>query len=145
MKKRWWNVIWRAVDLIIGGIFIYAGVLKIWDPVQFARDIDNYHIVPWPIAVSFAFYLPWLEVACGLALLVRRVYAGALSILIFSLAVFIGASIAAKARGIDISCGCFGHLSEKVSFGWHLALDLVVFAVTVFLWMANAARQRPAL
>ena len=40
------NFIWRVVDLIIAAIFIYAGVLKALDPVQFAHDIDHYKILP---------------------------------------------------------------------------------------------------
>ena len=32
----------RLVGIIIGGLFIYAGVVKIIEPVEFARDIDNY-------------------------------------------------------------------------------------------------------
>ena len=75
------NVLWRAVEFIIGGIFIYAGIVKAMDPLQFAIDIDNYKILPWGIGMRLAFYLPWLEILCGLALIVRRLYAGALSIL----------------------------------------------------------------
>ena len=37
---------WRIVALIIGGIFIYAGVLKAMDPDGLANDIDNYKILP---------------------------------------------------------------------------------------------------
>src|SRR3954454_8692521 len=38
---------WRIVDLILGGLFIYAGVIKALDPVQFANNIDNYKTLPW--------------------------------------------------------------------------------------------------
>ncbi len=72
---------WRIVDVIVAGIFIYAGAIKALDPVQFASDIDNYKIVPWPVSVVLAFYLPWLEIFCGFALVVRLLYRGALSIL----------------------------------------------------------------
>jgi hypothetical protein len=58
--------VWRIIDVIIGGIFIYAGAIKVLDPVQFATDIDNYKILPWMISVGLAFYLPWLEILCGL-------------------------------------------------------------------------------
>ena len=75
------SFVWRIVDLIIAAIFIYAGVLKVLDPVQFAHDIDHYQILPWSMAVGLAFYLPWLEIFCGLALTFRLFYRGALSIL----------------------------------------------------------------
>ena len=62
------NFLWRILDFVLAGIFIYAGALKAFDPVQFASDIDNYKILPWPVSVALAFYLPWLEIFCGLGL-----------------------------------------------------------------------------
>src|SRR5437870_10273190 len=99
------STLWRMVDLIIAGIFIYAGAIKALDPVQFASDIDNYKILPWPISVALAFYLPWVEIFCALGLVFRFCYRGALSILMVSIVVFTSATIAAKIRGLDITCG----------------------------------------
>ena len=125
--------VWRIIDLIIGGIFIYAGAIKVLDPVQFANDIDNYKILPWTIGVGLAFYLPWLEILCGLALILRRLYLGGLSILTALVVVFLVATIAAKARGLDITCGCFGHASQNWSFSSHLALDLAILGALLAL------------
>src|SRR5439155_79986 len=100
--------VWRIVDVIVGGVFIYAGAIKVLDPVQFANDIDNYKILPWMIAVGLAFYLPWLEMLCGLALILRRLYLGGLSILTALISVFLVVTIAAKVRGLDTTCGWFG-------------------------------------
>ncbi len=93
--------VWRIVDLVVAGIFIIAGLTKIFDldhviadiqhlrlgnllidlqsirladPAGFANNIDNYKILPWTIGVGLAFYLPWLEIFCGVALIVRRLY-----------------------------------------------------------------------
>jgi uncharacterized membrane protein YphA (DoxX/SURF4 family) len=128
------NILWRIVAIIIGALFVYAGVLKVWDPVRFAGDIENYHVLPWSVNVRLAFYLPWLEIICGLALIFRRLYSGALALLLVLLLVFLGVSIAAKARGIDITCGCFGHVSDQLSFAWHLVLDFAILAAVVALW-----------
>jgi putative oxidoreductase len=125
--------VWRIVDVIIGGIFIYAGAIKVLDPVQFAIDIDNYKILPWTISVGLAFYLPWLEMFCGLALILRRLYLGGLSIFTALVAVFLVATIAAKVRGLDITCGCFGHASQNWNFPTHLALDLAILGVLLAL------------
>jgi putative oxidoreductase len=118
----------RLLEFGIAAVFIYAGVLKALDPVGFANDIENYHILPWPIGVRLAFYLPWLEIACGVGLLVRRATSGALAILGLLTFVFIVASVIAKARGIDVSCGCFGHAARNMSFAAHLAIDLALLA-----------------
>src|SRR3989440_7854300 len=125
---------WRVLDVIVGGIFVYAGVLKILDPVQFANDIDNYKSLPWFVSVRLAFYLPWLEILCGLALVSRLLYRGGLSILTALIAVFIGATIAAKARGLDITCGCFGHASKNWNFSTHLVLNLLILLAAVVLF-----------
>jgi putative oxidoreductase len=135
------KIAWRIVDLIVGGVFIYAGVIKALDPVRFGLDIDNYKSLPWFISVRLAFYLPWLEILCGLALIFRFLYRGGLSILMALILVFIGATIAAKARGLDITCGCFGHASEHWSFPQHMAIDLAILVGLLLLWFANRTRS----
>ena len=131
------SILWRIVALIIGGIFIYAGVIKAMDPIAFANDIDNYKILPWPLVVRLAFYLPWLELLCGLALILRFFYRGGLFILTGLTFVFIAASVIAKVRGLDITCGCFGHASKNWNFSGHLALDLAILAALSALWISN--------
>src|SRR6266446_9994739 len=133
---------WRGLDVIVGGVFIYAGAIKVLDPVHFANDIDNYKILPWTIGVGLAFYLPWLEILCGLALVGRVLYRGGLSILTALIGIFIAATIAAKIRGLDITCGCFGHASKNWSFSTHLALDLAILAALIALWFSSRS-QRP--
>ena len=133
---------WRIMDLVVGGVFIYAGVVKALDPVRFASDIDNYKILPWTISVGLAFYLPWLEILCGLALILRRLYLGGLSILTALVLIFSGVTIAAKVRGLDITCGCFGHASQNWSFSGHLALDLVILAALLALYFKVTSENR---
>ncbi|PYJ53865.1 MAG: DoxX family protein [Verrucomicrobia bacterium] len=133
---------WRIMDLVVGGVFIYAGVVKAFQPVRFASDIDNYKILPWTISVGLAFYLPWLEILCGLALILRRLYLGGLSILTALVLIFSGVTIAAKVRGLDITCGCFGHASQNWSFSGHLALDLVILAALLALYFKVTSENR---
>src|SRR6266508_5412644 len=133
---------WRIVDVIVAGIFIYAGAIKALDPVQFASDIDNYKIVPWPVSVVLAFYLPWLEIFCGFALVVRLLYRGALSISTALILQFTFATVAAKVRGLDITCGCFGHASQHWSFPSHLATNLAILAGLLALLFKATSRNR---
>ena len=134
--------VWRIVNFIVGGVFVYAGALKALDPIGFASDIDNYKILPWTISVGLAFYLPWLEILCGLALIARRLYLGGLSILTALVSIFMIATIAAKIRGLDITCGCFGHASKNWSFSGHLALDLALLAGLLGLYFKTAPGNR---
>ena len=132
------KIVWRAIAILIGGLFVYAGAVKIIDPVEFARDIDNYKMLPWQPSVWLALYLPWLEILCGLALITRILFRGAVFIVTGLMIVFIVASIVAKARGLDVSCGCFGHASQHLNFTWHLVLDFLLLGGLLLLW------RRPA-
>jgi putative oxidoreductase len=133
---------WRFVDLILCGIFVYAGVTKALDPVQFANDIDNYKILSWFVTVRLALYLPWLEIFCGLAVIFHFLYRGGLSILTALLAVFIGATVAAKMRGLDITCGCFGHASKNWNFSTHLVVDLLILLAALVLFSRVRRTER---
>jgi len=128
----------RVIAILIGALFIYAGAVKIIDPVEFARDIDNYKMLPWKLGVGLSFYLPWLEIVCGLALITRILFRGSVFIVTSLMTFFIVASIVAKARGLDVSCGCFGHASKYLNFSWHLALDFLLLGGLLLLW------KRPA-
>jgi putative oxidoreductase len=122
------SFVWPALALILGAVFVYAGATKVWNPIVFASDIAHYHILPWPLGIRLAFYLPWLEILCGLALILGRLRAGGTAILLALTAIFIVASIAARARGIDVNCGCFGSAGKGLGFTWHLAIDFALLA-----------------
>jgi len=64
-----------------------------------------------------------------------------LSILTALTFIFIAASIIAKIRGLDITCGCFGHASKNWSFTTHLAVDFAILVALVTLWISNRAQQ----
>ena len=138
----WPAIVRRTLAVLAGAVFVYAGVLKLLDPLRFASDISNYQILPWSVAVRLAFYLPWLEVLCGLALIFQRLFAGALFLTSGLMLIFIGATVSAKARGIDVACGCFGSASGNLSFSWHLVLDFCLLGVLALLWFWPALSVR---
>ena len=136
-------VIFLVLAIAVAAVFLYAGALKVWDPGKFARDIQNFKIVPWAIAIRLAFYLPWLEILCGLALITGWLRAGAVALLTGLTVIFIGATIAAKARGIDLDCGCFGSVGKNLTFTWHLVIDFAILAALVVLWYMPAGFRAP--
>jgi uncharacterized membrane protein YphA (DoxX/SURF4 family) len=136
---------WIAVMLriVIAAIFIYAGISKTLVPLRFVTDIDNFHLLPWTITTALAFYLPWLEITCGVALLFLRFDRGALLILCSLTFVFAFALISARIRGIDVSCGCFGHATRDLSLTSHLALNFGIIVAIFLLLSAAASRTGP--
>lgn len=122
----------RLLAIAVGALFVYAGILKVLDPAQSATDIANFRLLPHTAAVALALYLPWLEIFCGTALAFRKFHGGALLLLTAMTLVFFFALVSAKARGLDISCGCFGHLRPHPLI-FSIVLDAVLFNILIIL------------
>ena len=137
IRNRWLLLLLRV---IVGGVFIWAGALKIADSLGFAQSIENYQVVPHNLAFLIAVVLPWVEVLSG-AFLIIGVFKRSSALLIsLLLAGFIGLVALALARGIDTSCGCFGSLSRRADFSLILTdAVLLVFALCIFF--ARPSRQ----
>lgn len=102
---------------VLGGLFVYAGIVKVLDPLDFAQNIRNYRLVGQSLSFLAAVILPWLEILAGLALAAgvwRRASALVISAL---LGFFIVLTLVTIVRGLDVDCGCFGALSRKSGFG----------------------------
>jgi len=121
--------------VVVGWLFIYAAVGKIANPADFAEDINNYQLLPDFMLNIVALTMPWIEILCGLFLVVGfRLKANALIagglLLIFNLAVLYAMSL-----GLNIDCGCF---SERASMiGWAKFGENMVtlfLAIYVFLY-----------
>lgn len=77
--------------LFLGGLFVYMGVHKIGDPVAFLKQIRLYEMLPETppyYLVGSAIVLPWLEVVCGVALVLGLWRRGAGAVITIMLAVF---------------------------------------------------------
>src|ERR1022692_3948178 len=62
-----------VLRVVLGGIFIYAGYVKLAEPWQlFAAGIADYEVVPMWVAKLLAHTLPWFEVLIGLLLIAGR-------------------------------------------------------------------------
>lgn len=93
--------------LVLGGIFIYASIDKIAQPLEFAKIIKNYHVLPGFLVTLPALVLPWLELLTGFCLvsgLWQRSAAILLSLLLLAFILALGVN---AWRGLDVSCGCF--------------------------------------
>src|SRR5215468_3394995 len=96
--------------LILGGIFIYAGYVKLRDPWQlFAASIASYEIIPMRMAEIVAKVFPWVEVAIGVGLLIGWRLLPAAATATSLLLVFFNVMLwRAFLQGKEIDCGCFG-------------------------------------
>ena len=119
--------------ILLGLIFIIASIDKIIDPAGFARDISNYHFVPFGFENIIAIILPWLELFIGLGLILGIMVDGASVISGILLILFIILIFQATIRGFNIDCGC--GLKEGELVGWRKIFeDLIFLFGAYFIW-----------
>jgi uncharacterized membrane protein YphA (DoxX/SURF4 family) len=100
--------------IIIGGIFIIAGLAKISDPVRFIFTLREFRLFPEIIIPFTALYLPWLEFILGLFIILGILHRTSSLILACLNMFFTVAILSVIIRGIEIDCGCFGLLADKL-------------------------------
>ena len=107
MKKAqpWIGLLAR---LVLGGVLLVAGYLKVFTPDKSMMAVRAYEILPIWLANILGIVLPWLEVGAGVLLIIgvgvryAAMFGAGLMVL------FIIAIAQAWARGLSIDCGCFG-------------------------------------
>ena len=135
MKRR----VNHLLSWLLAGVLLYAGAVKVVNPAKFAENIAAFDLVPWPVAIILAYYVPWLEMVVGLGLLVpswRREAAAVATALFASFALLWAVT---GMRNLEVACGCFGGGSgESAPVGLARALILAAGAA----WVC-AARLHP--
>ena len=121
--------------VILGGVFIWAGILKIMDPLGFAQDIANYQIFPRVLSFVLALVLPWIEFICGVLVILGILHRSSTHLLSGLLVGFLVLIVVTMIRGIDVECGCFGSLSQTVDYKLLLTDSALLFlAVNILLY-----------
>jgi uncharacterized membrane protein YphA (DoxX/SURF4 family) len=97
-----------GLQVILGGIFVYAGISKLLDPLRFSASILGYQLIPVGLVRPIVYGMPWIEIGLGSLFFVGkypRFSAGGIAIL---LAIFTLMLAYALSQGWIIDCGCFG-------------------------------------
>jgi len=107
------------IRLVLGGLFVYMGIEKALNPIDFLKVVREYHMVPEqpPIMLNLiAAALPWIEIWCGCLLIAGVALRGSAMLLLVMLVAFT-VMIALRALHIhdtqsipfceiEFDCGC---------------------------------------
>jgi uncharacterized membrane protein YphA (DoxX/SURF4 family) len=124
LSNRW---VILGIRLVLGVTFIVASIDKIIHPDGFAQSIYNYRMLPHSTINLMAIVMPWLELVCGILIIVGMFLRGSAFWIGLMLLIFIIALSSALARGLDISCGCF-----SVEGGHGVDIGLLVRDIIMF-------------
>ncbi|MEW6158775.1 MAG: DoxX family protein [Verrucomicrobiota bacterium] len=140
-QSRWKAVLELAARVILGGTFIYLGMLKAIDPIGFLKLVRQFNWSEAPWLLNFiAATLPWFEIFCGACLVLGAATRGAALLLLFLLFGFTTV-IASRALeiyhqgalpfcGIRFDCGCgSGEVLICAKLVENLGLIVLAYAV----------------
>jgi uncharacterized membrane protein YphA (DoxX/SURF4 family) len=127
--------------VVLGAVFLWAGLLKLLDMEGFAQIISSYELVPETLLSVVAIGLPALEVFAGLGLVFD--IRGSLGTILGLLALFIFVLWFGILKDLDIDCGCFSpsELAEHTTLREAMYRDLAMMIAVVYLfWWRRTVR-----
>jgi len=127
--------------IALGLIFLAAGALKIGHASDLAATIAAFGFGLPPVLVAIAaIALPPFEILLGVYLIggwllsMTSVVASAMMLL------FIGVVASVVARGLHVSCGCFGAADTAPATWWTVVRDSIFLIPGVYLvWWSRAS------
>jgi len=140
--QRAWPWLGLLARLLVGGVWLVAGWVKVTDPASSVRAVRAYQLLPEAMVPAIGHGLPVLELSIGLLLVVGLAQRLSAAVSAALLVAFIIAIAAAWARGLQIECGCFGGGGDiggdaESAYLWEIARD------TVLLVLSLALARRP--
>ena len=137
------------VRIALGLIFIAASLPKIADPPGFAQMIFNYRLVPGGFVNLIALVMPWLELLCGIALVLgiwKKTAAGIVGGLLVAFVIAIGINLI---RVHPIDCGCFNASAagltapeQMMDMLWVVVRDLAMLAMVLQILLGTWTESR---
>lgn len=130
--------------LVVGGVWVVAGGLKVTDPDASIEAVRAYELLPGTLVEPVGLALPAVELVVGLALIVGALTRGAAIVSALLFVLFIVAIASVWMRGIEIDCGCFGDGGAEPgaasNYPWEIARDAALLAASVYVVAVRRTR-----
>ena len=137
-----WGWVGLLARLVVGGVWLVAGALKVSEPAESVRAVRAYDLLPEVVVPTIGQVLPLVEIIVGVCLIVGMLARpmAAISALLF--VAFIIGIASAWARGLQIDCGCFGgggySANATDEYPLEIARDVGLLLASLFvMWRAR--------
>lgn len=119
--------------IILGIVFLFAGVVKLFDMRKFKLTVLQYGVLPVKIATVGAYLHPFFEIGAG-GMLLFNYYAlyGAILVIGMMIVANIFIVFAIKKQKKLEDCGCFGGVIKR-PLGWHAVLENTVWTILAII------------
>jgi hypothetical protein len=131
------------IRIALGTVFVYAGALKAGNLVAFAGSIAAYQMLPYWANYLVSAILPWLEIFCGVLLILGLRIRAASALVIVLNVMFMIALSAAIIRGLDLDCGCFKQGGGSKTTAWQALLrDALLLAASIIIYLRGTPGKK---
>jgi len=129
--------VYLCLRLVLGGIFIYSGAVKLTGYGKFAGILYGYGILPDFLIYPTAVALPLVEIVAGSGLVFNIKYS--LEVITLMLLLFIAVLWFGILTDLNIDCGCFSsdEIIEQRSLYKALYRDFIFIGVSIFIFISR--------
>lgn len=139
------NILAQLSRLLVGGLFIFSGLIKINDPVGtsikleeyfevFANDIASFFTIFVPASLFFSVLLSVMEVALGVAVLINYRMRKTAWLLLLLIIFFTFLTFYSAYFNKVTDCGCFGD-AIKLTPWQSFIKDIILLVLTVIIFI----------
>jgi len=123
--------------LVLAATFLVSSFGKFVDIRHYSVAlVYNLDILPGPLAIAFGWALPFIELACGIFLLLGVLTRlSAFGVVLMSIS-FLITKIILLLRGTDVDCGCFGAIGSTMA-SWSIYLDPILLLLSLTILFAS--------
>lgn len=134
-----------VLRVVLAAVFLYAGVVKSSASAQFALTLVPFTFLPPAWLPGMALLLPGIEIAAGLAILIRPTRRIGAALIFLLCLVFCVVLTWALANGIIVSCSCFGRDESPSAWKMMLALgrDVLLAMAAAVVFFEETLRSKP--
>ena|SRR5579871_6498082 len=122
-----------AVRVLLGGLLLAAGALKVAHPAELASNIAGFRLLPPDVVGPLAIALPYVELLLGAYLIVGLFTKAIATIAAAQFIIYAGAIGSAVLRHIPANCGCFGPQDSATADWPHVAFDVLLAVAAIFI------------
>lgn len=122
-----------VMRVLLGGLLIVTGALKVGHAPDLAAALAGFRLLPAGAVGPLALALPFFELLLGGYLVAGLFTRTSAIVAAVQFVIYAGAIASAVIRHIPANCGCFGPHDTAVADWPHVAFDLALALVSVFV------------
>ena len=135
---------------ILGGMLIFAGILKIQDNTTLFESVAYITWLPIFFKSLIIDFLPWVEILVGGLLLFFLLDKWTITATLMIYLSFFIFAVWGQSSGLEIDCGCFGELDDNSfvgallgsELGWKMTIRNFIFTgMTLFLFYNPSSKS----